>query len=174
MSQLPLTLFRLCSNFEKTIAHRLCMRWPQVRAMLLYHFQQPEHLAWLWNRQVSFYPGVEKEILGMPPKIQARMLRLLEMVEEHGANLGPPHTESMGDGLFGSLSKGERGHRAFFVLLCAWTTGRDSLCICQKEPKNASSGADAGSIKTARGAVVINLKALKEQALQNPEAKREY
>ncbi|HBQ05876.1 MAG TPA: type II toxin-antitoxin system RelE/ParE family toxin, partial [Halomonas sp.] len=25
--------------------------------------------------QVEFYPGVEKEILGMPPKIQARMLR---------------------------------------------------------------------------------------------------
>lgn len=28
------------------------------------------------------------------------MLRLLEMIEEHGANLGPPHTEAMGDGLF--------------------------------------------------------------------------
>ena len=59
--------------------------------------------------QVEFYPGVEQEILSMPPKIQARMLRLLEMVETHGANLGPPHTESMGDGLFEIRAKAKEG-----------------------------------------------------------------
>ncbi|WP_333661333.1 type II toxin-antitoxin system RelE/ParE family toxin [Legionella steelei] len=36
----------------------------------------------------------------MPPKIQARMLKLLKLIEEHGANLGPLHTASMGDGFF--------------------------------------------------------------------------
>jgi hypothetical protein len=41
---------------------------------------------------ISFYQGVEEDILSMPPKIQARMLNLLEMIEEHGANLGAPHT----------------------------------------------------------------------------------
>jgi phage-related protein len=67
--------------------------------------------------QVEFYPGVEKEILGMPPKIQARMLRLLEMVETHGANLGPPHTESMGDGLFEIRAKAREGiGRSLFVM----------------------------------------------------------
>lgn len=45
----------------------------------------------------------------MPPKIQARMLRLLEMIEEHGANLGPPHTEAMGDGLFEIRAKAKEG-----------------------------------------------------------------
>jgi len=29
----------------------------------------------------------------MPPKLQARTLRLLELVETHGANPGPPHTQ---------------------------------------------------------------------------------
>ncbi|PST87329.1 hypothetical protein C9I86_13145 [Photobacterium sp. NCIMB 13483] len=37
--------------------------------------------------------AVEDEILAMPPKIQARIIKLLEL---HGANLGPPHTDSMG------------------------------------------------------------------------------
>lgn len=40
-----------------------------------------------WN--VEFYnESVEEAILEMPPKIQARMLKLLELIEEHGANLG--------------------------------------------------------------------------------------
>ncbi|MCA1773202.1 MAG: type II toxin-antitoxin system RelE/ParE family toxin [Halomonas sp.] len=59
--------------------------------------------------KVDFYPGVDDEILGMPPKIQARMLRLLEMVEQHGANLGPPHTEPLGDGLFEIRAKAKEG-----------------------------------------------------------------
>lgn len=51
--------------------------------------------------KVEFYnESVEEDILNMPPKIQARMVKLLELIEKHGANLGPPHTEAMGDGLF--------------------------------------------------------------------------
>lgn len=45
----------------------------------------------------------------MPPKIQARMLKLLELIEEHGANLGSPHTEPMGDGLFEIRAKAQEG-----------------------------------------------------------------
>ena len=44
--------------------------------------------------QVEIYnESVEEAILNMPPKIQARMIKLLELIEKHGANLGPPHTE---------------------------------------------------------------------------------
>jgi len=51
--------------------------------------------------KVEFYnESVEEDILNMPPKIQARMIKLLELIEKHGANLGPPHTEAMGEGLF--------------------------------------------------------------------------
>ncbi|OOE56116.1 hypothetical protein BZG13_14605 [Salinivibrio sp. ML323] len=60
-----------------------------------------------WN--IVFYPGVEESILNMPPKIQARMLKLLELIEKHGANLGPPHTESIGNGLFEIRAKAKEG-----------------------------------------------------------------
>ncbi|CEE91433.1 conserved protein of unknown function [Xenorhabdus nematophila AN6/1] len=47
-----------------------------------------------WN--IDFYHGVMDCILDMPPKIQARMLKLLELMEQHGANLGSPQTEPYG------------------------------------------------------------------------------
>jgi len=59
--------------------------------------------------KVDFYAGVEDEILSMPPKMQARMIKLLELIELHGANLGPPHTDSMGDGLFEIRAKSQEG-----------------------------------------------------------------
>lgn len=59
--------------------------------------------------EIDFYNGVQEDILAMPPKIQARMLRLLDMIEEHGANLGAPHTEPMGDGLFEIRAKAKEG-----------------------------------------------------------------
>ncbi|MCA6222637.1 type II toxin-antitoxin system RelE/ParE family toxin [Photorhabdus antumapuensis] len=45
----------------------------------------------------------------MPPKIQARMLKLLELIEEHGANLGEPQTTSLGKGLFEIRAKAQEG-----------------------------------------------------------------
>ncbi|WP_233280313.1 type II toxin-antitoxin system RelE/ParE family toxin [Rheinheimera mangrovi] len=42
--------------------------------------------------KIDFYAGVEEQILDMPAKIQARMIRLLELMEKHVANQGPPHT----------------------------------------------------------------------------------
>ncbi|EHK6027579.1 type II toxin-antitoxin system RelE/ParE family toxin [Vibrio parahaemolyticus] len=59
--------------------------------------------------KVEFYDGVEDAILDMPPKLQARMLKLLELIEKHGANLGEPHTKSMGDGLFEIRAKAQEG-----------------------------------------------------------------
>jgi len=68
--------------------------------------------------QIDFYDGVEEQILEMPVKIQARMIKLLELMEKHGANLGPPHTESMGDGLFEIRAKAQEGiGRSFFCYL---------------------------------------------------------
>ncbi len=59
--------------------------------------------------KIDFYEGVEQKILEMPPKIQARMIKLLELMERHGANLGSPHTEAMGDGLFEIRAKAQEG-----------------------------------------------------------------
>lgn len=59
--------------------------------------------------KINFYAGVESQILDMPPKIQARMLKLLELIEKHGANLGSPHTEPVGDGLLEIRAKAQEG-----------------------------------------------------------------
>ncbi|MEH6454783.1 MAG: type II toxin-antitoxin system RelE/ParE family toxin [Cocleimonas sp.] len=69
-----------------------------------------------WN--VELYEGVEEIILDMPPKLQARMLRLLDLIEVHGANLGEPHTKPMGDGLFEVRAKAKEGiGRSLFCYL---------------------------------------------------------
>ncbi|WP_299489891.1 type II toxin-antitoxin system RelE/ParE family toxin [uncultured Shewanella sp.] len=59
--------------------------------------------------KIDFYDGVEDSILAMPPKIQARIIRLLELIESHGAYLGSPHTQPMGDGLFEIRAKAQEG-----------------------------------------------------------------
>lgn len=63
----------------------------------------------MMNWKIDFYHGVEEQILTMPPKLQARMIKLLELMEKHGANLGPPHTEAMGAGLFEIRAKAQEG-----------------------------------------------------------------
>lgn len=68
--------------------------------------------------KIRFYSNVDQQILSMPPKIQARMLRILELMEKHGANIGPPHTESIGDGLFEIRAKAQEGiGRSLFCYL---------------------------------------------------------
>lgn len=68
-------------------------------------------MAW----DINFYGDVEADILEMPEKIQARMIRILEMIEKHGANLGEPHTKAMGNGLFEIRAKAKEGiGRGFF------------------------------------------------------------
>lgn len=49
--------------------------------------------------KIEFYAGVKKAIKAKPTKLKAPMIRLLELIEEEGAN-GEPHTKAMGDGLF--------------------------------------------------------------------------
>lgn len=61
------------------------------------------------NWKIDFYDGVDEEILAMPAKIQARMIRLLELMEKHGANLGAPHTKPISNGLFEIRAKAKEG-----------------------------------------------------------------
>lgn len=46
------------------------------------------------NWEINFYSGVKEQILSMPPKIQARFIRLLELMEKYGPNLGAPPTNT--------------------------------------------------------------------------------
>jgi phage-related protein len=59
---------------------------------------------------VTFYSEkVEKETLALPPGILAAFLRVTELIEEFGPDLGRPHTAPLGQGLFEIRSKGKEG-----------------------------------------------------------------
>lgn len=59
---------------------------------------------------VSFYNrSVEQETLKLPPGILASFLRITELIEEFGPDLGRPHTAPLGRGLFEIRSKGQEG-----------------------------------------------------------------
>lgn len=62
-------------------------------------------MAW----KIQLYRKAEEDLAVMPPKIQARMVRLMELMEKHGANLGEPHTKALGDELFEIRAKAKEG-----------------------------------------------------------------
>ena len=53
--------------------------------------------------------AVESFVLGLPPGLLARYLRLTDMMLEFGANLGMPHTQALSDGLFELRGQRQRG-----------------------------------------------------------------
>jgi len=65
---------------------------------------------------VTFYDtDVESGILDLPAGLLARFVRYAERMEEHGPDLGMPHTRAMGGGLFElRLKAGEGIARVFY------------------------------------------------------------
>ena len=63
-------------------------------------------MAW----RITFYSAkVEQDTLALPPGILANFLRVAELIEEFGPNLGRPHTAPLGGGLFEIRMKGREG-----------------------------------------------------------------
>jgi phage-related protein len=59
---------------------------------------------------ITFYSTrVERETLALPPGILASFLRIAELIEEFGPDLGRPHTAPLGRGLFEIRAKGREG-----------------------------------------------------------------
>jgi Phage-related protein len=61
-----------------------------------------------WN-VVYLTKSVEDFVLALPEGLLARYLRLTDIMLEFGANLGMPHTRTLGDGLFELRVKGREG-----------------------------------------------------------------
>jgi phage-related protein len=62
------------------------------------------------NWTVTYYnERVKRDVFGLPPGILADYLRLLDLMQEFGANLCMPHSRAMGDGLFELRPKGREG-----------------------------------------------------------------
>ena len=59
---------------------------------------------------ITFYSEkVEKQTLALPKGILANFLRIAELIEEFGPDLGRPHTAPLGQGLFEIRAKGKEG-----------------------------------------------------------------
>lgn len=59
---------------------------------------------------ITFYSEkVETETLDLPPGILASFLRIAELIEAFGPDLGRPHTAPLGQGLFEIRAKGKEG-----------------------------------------------------------------
>ena len=59
---------------------------------------------------VTFYSArVERETLALPPDTLASFLRIAELIEEFGPDLGRPHTAPLGQGLFEIRATGREG-----------------------------------------------------------------
>ena len=70
---------------------------------------------WLIN---YFNARVQQDIEGWPVGIYADFLRLVRLMEEHGADLRMPHSRAMGEGLFELRCKGKEGiGRAFYCIM---------------------------------------------------------
>ena len=66
------------------------------------------HKKMTWT--VTFYSErVEQETLALPSGILANFLRIVELIEEFGPDLGHPHTAPLGQGLFEIRAKGREG-----------------------------------------------------------------
>ena len=76
-------------------------RLQQVTNMLLFQ---------LMRYTITYYSeAVEDEILALPVTLQARYATLTRRMLDVGANLGEPHTEAFGGGLFELRLKGAEG-----------------------------------------------------------------
>ena len=68
---------------------------------------------------IAYYSdAVAEEILALPDSLAARYVVLTRRILAVGPNLGPPHTDAFGDGLFELRLKGQEGiARVFFCTL---------------------------------------------------------
>jgi phage-related protein len=59
---------------------------------------------------IDFYnEKVKIEVASLPKTLLARFIALADRMEQHGPNLGEPHTQSMGSGLLEMRLKGTEG-----------------------------------------------------------------
>lgn len=68
---------------------------------------------------IDYYSeSVRANIAALPATLRVRYVVLTSRMAEHGPNLGEPHTESFGDGLFELRLKGAEGiARVFYCTL---------------------------------------------------------
>lgn len=69
--------------------------------------------------KITYYNSdLEEEILELPDTILARYIKLTDIMKTYGADLGMPHTDALGKGLFELRIKGKEGiARVFYCTM---------------------------------------------------------
>lgn len=88
--------------------------------------------------EIVFYPKLDGDVEKLPPSLKARMIHFFDIMQRQGGNLGAPHTQPMGDGLFELRVKAKGGiARSLYCM----QKGRRIIILCvfvkkqQKTPK---------------------------------------
>lgn len=90
--------------------------------------------------EITYYDeSVQKEIFSLPDKLLARYLKLTDLMEKYGADLGMPHTKALGKGLLELRIKGKEGIARVFY--CTMVGKKIHMLSCfikktQKTPNN--------------------------------------
>jgi len=62
------------------------------------------------NYSIAYYSeAVQADVLALPPLLLARYVALSQRMQQHGANLGEPHSKALGGGLFELRLKAAEG-----------------------------------------------------------------
>lgn len=86
--------------------------------------------------KINYYnDALEEEILDLPDTLLARYIKLTDLMKKYGANLGSPHTEAFGNGLFELRLKGKEGIARVFYCTMVGKKIHMLHCIIKKSKK---------------------------------------
>jgi phage-related protein len=107
--------------------------------------------------EIDFYSEkVKTQVASLPKTLLARFITLADRMEQYGPNLGEPHTQSMGNGLFEMLLKGAEGiARVFYcsVVDCRVVMLHAFVKKSQDTPRNELEVARTRLLEVKRGNV---------------------
>lgn len=89
--------------------------------------------------KITYYNNeLEEAILELPDSLLARYIKLTERMIIYGADLGMPHTESLGKGLFELRLKGQEGIARVFYCTMIGKEIHMLHCFVKKTQKTPS------------------------------------
>lgn len=84
---------------------------------------------------IYYNSDLEQEILKLPETLLARYFKLTDLMKKYGSNLGSPHTEPMGKGLFELRLKGKEGIARVFYCTVVGKEIHMLHCLIKKTEK---------------------------------------
>ena len=120
---------------------------------------------------VEAVSSVDAEVEALPVKLRARLVRLLETVENVGLEaLREPHVKHLEGKLWELRVRAEGGiARGIYV-----TAGGGAACLREKVAKDAAASARDGQGTHEAGDAMTKLKDLKRRLMEDPEFREEY